>query len=120
MQLLTKTMNPDSLACYNVMENSIYTLKGYDYVRGSNDYQILVHEISHALRMKWFKKDGKMIYIQPWGPNANLPTITEALNSIFAVWTYNKEERDICYQVQSNYLLVLLDVLDNYRIYSLS
>ena len=54
--------------------------------------------------------------MSPAGVSLSLVTVDEALNSVFAVSLFDYEERDIAYQLQSNYCTIMLDCLDNYSL----
>lgn len=115
--LTIKTLSFDSCACYVSKENKIYVLSDYEYKKGTWEYQIIFHEISHALRMSTIKLDtGEEIKIQSSDKTANNIIIDEALNSLFAVSLFDYEEKDIAYQLQSNYFKIMLDCMDNYSL----
>lgn len=116
-ELTRKTLSIDSCACYVPRENKIYTLTDYEYQKGTWEYQIIFHEISHALRMSnIYRDDGETIKIQATGSSLNNVIIDEALNSLFAVSLFDYEENDIAYQLQSNYLKIMLECMDNYSL----
>ena len=118
--------NADSYGCYKKTENKIYVPVGQDYEYGSWPHQVLYHEFSHCLRTGNWDRDGKMYRVQACGNNLNNDMLEEALNSVFAVSLYNYEERDIAYQLQSNYNKVMIECLgssytmDDYVNHSLS
>ncbi len=119
LELMTHTLSEDSFACYMRSENVIYTLKGYEYVPGTWDYQVIMHELSHAARTYWrdTDSDGSFnIKVQFEGLGTKPLSVSEAMNSIFAVRMYDKEELDIAYQLQSNYFCVILESVDNYKL----
>ena len=119
LELMTHTLSADSYACYMRSENKIYTLDGYDYVPGTWDYQIIMHELSHAARTYWrdTDNDGSFnIKVQFEGLGVKPISVSEAINSLFAVRMYDKNERDIAYQLQSNYFDIILECVDNYKL----
>lgn len=115
-ELTAKTLSFESNACYISSENKIYTLDNYKYEKGTWDYQVIFHEVSHALRTATIKKDDKTIQIRGGGNSLPLTTVDEALNSVFAVSLFDYEERDIAYQLQSNYCKIMVECLDNYTL----
>lgn len=115
-ELLFKTLSQDSLACYNKIENTIYTLSDYKYEKGTWEYQIIFHELTHVLRNGYFNKDGIKYKISGEGSSLALTTVDEALNSVFSVSLLGYEEKDIAYQLQSNYCTIMIECLDNYHL----
>ena len=116
-ELVLKSLSFDSLGVYMKDENAIYVLKDYEYQPNTWPYQIIFHEFSHALKGGRWELDGeevKVLFDSTPGGTGTVPE--EALNSIFAVSLYDKDERDIAYQLQSNYFLLLLSCLDNYTL----
>ncbi len=105
--------NSDSYGCYKRNENKIYVLQGQDYEYGTWPHQVLYHELGHCLRTGIWDRNGKTYYVQTTGPNLNNDMLEEALNSVFAVSLYNYEEKDIAYQLQSNYNKVMIECLGN-------
>lgn len=115
-ELFAITMSYDSQACYMTEKNTIYVLKGAKFEKGTWNYQVLFHELSHALRNAKLKINKKNIRISSMSNSMNSIILDEALNSVFAVKLFNYEERDIAYQLQSNYISVILDCAKNYSI----
>lgn len=111
-ELFDHTLSMDSFACFVAKEDTIYTLDGYEYKKGTWEYQVIMHEISHALRTYWD---------EPTNNHAQFPDLTftsvieeEAMNSIFTVSLFDYEERDIAYQLQSNIFQIFVSSMDNY------
>ena len=115
-ELVKITLSYDSYACYVANENKIYVLKGYEYIEGTWEYQVLFHEISHATRTASIIINEKLIKVQSTGNSLSLVIIDEALNSLFTVSLFDREEKDIAYQLQSNYCKIMLECLDNYSL----
>ena len=115
-ELVSASLSVNSSGCYNRMENKIYVLKDKKYEKGTWDYQVIYHELSHALRSCSFEENDKKYRIQCEGQNYSSVVIAEALNSLFAVSLFDYPEDDIAYQLQSNYTRVMLDCLDNYSL----
>ncbi len=111
-----KSLSFDSCACYFRNENKIYVVNDYVYEKGTWDYQIIYHELSHAFRDGWFTVNGNELRVQGEGTSFSLTIANEALNSIFAISLFDYEERDIAYQLQSNYLTIMLECMNNYKI----
>lgn len=114
------TLSPSAYACYVRTENRIYLPQGKTFEPGGWDWQVIIHELSHALRTVDYDDDrddwdGQFRYVISSPEHAN--TIgEEALNSLFAVSLLEYEERDIAYQLQSNMVSVMLDCMDNYSL----
>lgn len=115
-ELVMASLSIDSKGCYNRLENKIYVLKDKEYVKGTWDYQVIYHELSHALRTCRFNENGYKYQIQIEGQNYSNTIINESLNSLFAVSLFDYNEDDIAYQLQSNYMRVVLSCLDNYSL----
>lgn len=115
-ELLAHTLSFDSYGCYIRTENKIYVLKNHEYKKGTWDYQVIFHELSHALRTGMWDIDGTDVRVQVEGFNYDNTITAEALNSIFTVNLFDYKERDVAYQLQSNYHQVFLECMDNYDI----
>lgn len=115
-ELLKTSWNINSCGCYVQKENKIYVLKDYEYQKGTWEYQVIMHEFSHALRSYYREEDGRKVRINFLGNNYNNLLTEEALNSLFAVSLFDYEERDVAYQLQSNYHSVIIDSMDNYSL----
>lgn len=115
-ELATYSLSNISYGCYNRNENKIYVLEGYDYQYGTWAYQVIFHEISHCLRTRKTNDGEEEIKIQAEGKNFSNTITNEALNSLFAVSLFDYEEKNVAYQLQSNYFSIMLDVMDNYKL----
>ena len=73
-----------------------------------------MHEIAHSVRNGIIENGDKDVRVSPMGKALSLVTVEEALNSVFTVSLFDYEEKDIAYQLQSNYCTVMLECLDNY------
>lgn len=114
--LLSASLSADSYGCYRKDENKIYVIKDYEYTPGTWEYQVIMHEFSHVLRCGWWNVDNKDIKVSFEDSDFFGATIEEAMNSIFTIKMYDKEEQDIAYQLQSNYLQLILENMDNYKL----
>ena len=103
----------DSYACYVAMENTVYTMDSYEYKKGTWEYQVIMHELSHALRGYRNEETGKMAQFADTVAGYGV-IVEEALNSIFTVSLFDYEERDIAYQFWSNVMLAIISSMDNY------
>lgn len=120
-ELIAVTFSIDSLACYQINENTIYIPKGAEFVEGTGDFQILFHEFSHVARSsRWKDKSNPELtvnYVISFQTSVYKHEILEeAMNSVFACSLLNYEERDIAYQVPSNYMRIMLECMDNYTL----
>ena len=115
-ELALESLSMDSYGCYIRTKNKIYVLKDNEYKEGTWEYQVIYHELCHAARTGFWDSDKKQIRVQCEGLNFYTTTAAEALNSIFAVSLFDYDEKDIAYQLQSNYFSVILDCMDNYKI----
>lgn len=115
-ELITHTLSVDSYGCYVRTENKIYVLDGYEYEYKTWAYQVIFHEFSHALRTGYYIDGDKKVKIQVEGQNYSDTVTAEALNSLFTVSLFDYEEKDVAYQLQSNYHKVMIECMDNYSL----
>jgi hypothetical protein len=113
-ELLLHTLSTTSSGCYVRTENTIYVPNGYFYEKGTWEYQVIFHELSHCARTRMITDDSDDVRIQFQGINYFNTVTEEALNSLFAVSLLDYEEKDYAYQLQSNYYSVIIECLDNY------
>ncbi len=114
--LAVKTLSNHAAAGYDRNKNQIYVLEGQEYIKGTWEYQVLYHELSHAARTGVWDIDMTKRRAQCEGVNFNTVTCAEALNTLFAVSLLGYEEEDLAYQLQCNYFQALLDSMDNYQL----
>lgn len=114
--LLGHTLSRDSYGCYVRDENKIYVLKDNEYKKGTWSYQVIYHELSHCLRTGKYKNKKQDVQFKCEGKNFYNLVTAEALNSIFTVSLFDYEEKEIAYQLQSNYFKVMIECMDNYQI----
>lgn len=114
--LAVETLSNHSAAGYNRNTNTIYILEGQEYIKGTWEYQVLYHELSHAARTGVWDIGMIKRRAQCEGVNFNTVTCAEALNTLFAVSLFDYEEESIAYQLQSNYVKAMIDSLDDYQI----
>ena len=114
MEMKVKAVSATAYACYRKDENTIYTVKDYKYEPGTWEYQVIMHEMAHPIRSGFIKKNGEEIRIQFTDKSGDGVIIEEALNSLLALRSYDKSERDIAYQLQSNMVEMMVESLDNY------
>ena len=96
---------------YNTNKNKICVLEDNNYEKGSDEYQILFHELSHALRNCSFELDDVDVRIQIEN-NFDNDITEEALDTLFAVSLLDYEENEYGYQLQSNYYSILTECVD--------
>lgn len=113
-ELSRHTLSMTASGCYVKDENKIYVLEDKEYEKGTWDYQVIFHELSHCLRNGTYDIDGKDVRITEVGQGFYNTITMESLNSLFAVSLFDYDENDIAYQLQSNYHKVILDCIDNY------
>lgn len=114
MEMKVKAVSATAYACYRKDENTIYTVKDYKYEPGTWEYQVIMHEMAHPIRSGFIKKNGEEIRVQFTDKSGDGVIIEEALNSLLALRSYDKSERDIAYQLQSNMVEMMVESLDNY------
>lgn len=114
MEMKIKAVSASAYACYRRDENVIYTVKDYEYNEGTWEYQVIMHEMCHPIRSLNRKYGKEELKVQFANKSGNGTIIEESLNSLLAVRSYDKNERDIAYQLQSNMVEIMVDCLDNY------
>ena len=115
---VAKSWSSDSYGCYNFAENTIYIPEGTEYIEGEWGFQVLIHEFCHVLRTsRWDSSDGKFVNKIEFNDAGDHRTLLmEAMNSVFSCSLLNYDEKDIAYQVPSNYLRIMLECIDNYSL----
>lgn len=116
MEMYMKAFSTDAFACYRLDENAIYTVEGYNYVPGTWEYQVIMHEMGHPIRSANFIKDGKEIRIQFESQSGFGVVVGESLNSLLTLRSYDKNEMDVAYQLQSNMIELMVDSMTNYTL----
>lgn len=114
---LEKSRSPDSYGCYVHDENCVYLPVGNTYEEDKRDFsfQVLLHELCHAARESCERR-GSIKYTLSFLTDRNNSMLQESMNSLFSCSLLNYEERDMTYQVPSNYLLIMLECMDNYEL----
>ena len=108
-ELLMASLSADFSGCYVSSENYIYVRKDKTYTEGTWDFQVMFHELCHAMRTYHrTEKDPRLgkdiLYTAGLYHCEVLPD--EMFHSVFAVSLFDYDEWDIAYQLQSNYLLL--------------
>ena len=114
MDMKLKAVSASAYACYRKDENTIYTVKDYKYEPGTWEYQVIIHEMAHPIRSGFFKIGSEEVRVQFTDKSGDGVIIEEALNSLLSLRSYDKSERNIAYQLQSNMLEMIVESLDNY------
>lgn len=114
MEMKLKALSATAYACYRKDENAIYTVKDYEYTPGTWEYQVIIHEMCHPIRSGFFKKGEDEIRVQWENRSGDGVIIGEAMNSLLALRSYDSNEKDIAYQLQSNIIEAMVDSMDNY------
>lgn len=111
-----KSWSIDSYGCYRIDENTIYIPEGTEYKEGTWGFQVLIHEFCHVVRTaRWDGDDvTNVAKFDTTGHDNTL--LMEAMNSVFSCSLLTYYERDIAYQVASNYLRIMLECMDNYSL----
>ena len=114
MTMKVKAISVNAYACYRKDENTIYTVKDYEYTPGTWEYQVIMHEMCHPIRSGFFQRGDQEIRVQFENRSGEGVIIEEAMNSLLALRSYDQNERDVAYQLQSNMIEVIVDSMDNY------
>ena len=114
--IMTEALSVDAVGVYLKLENAIYVNENNDYKNNKWHYQVLMHELTHVAKTYYTTKDSYKIQVKTsFEYNFNV-ILEEALVSNYAVKIFNKNEKDIAYQLQSNYISIFLDCLENYEL----
>ncbi len=118
-----KSLDVSSKGCYIASENAIYIPEGTEYVEGTWGFQVFIHEFCHAARDccvgASYGSNRTGIGIKEraaFSYDSDSQLLNESMNSVFSCSLLNYDERDIAYQVPSNYLCIMLDCMDNYEL----
>lgn len=114
MDMKIKAVSASAYATYRKDENVIYTVKDYNYEPGTWEYQVIMHEMCHPIRSGIFKVGKNEVNVHFESRSGEGTIISEAMNSLLAVRSYDQNERDIAYQLQSNMVELMVDSMDNY------
>ena len=114
MEMQAKAISADAYACYRIQENTIYTVKGYDYVPGTWEYQVIIHEIGHTVKTTSSTINGQEIKTYFKKDSGDATITEEAMNTLFTVRSYDNKEMDLAYQLQSNMIELMVTSMDNY------
>ncbi len=113
-ELAFDALSLSSYGCYKPAENKIYVNSDYEYVPGTWEYQVVMHEFGHAARTLIRTTDDASVSVRFSSGNLTIPE--EALHSVFTVSLFDYEERDIAYQLQSNMISVMVECLEDYSL----
>ena len=109
-----KAMSADACACYRQDENTIYTVDEYEYIPGTWEYQVIMHEFGHPIRTL-LTEIGEYKIRSRFESYSGYGTVTgEAMNSLLTLRSYDPDERDVAYQFQSNMVELMVTEMDNY------
>ena len=111
---LMKSLSPSSLGVYRNDENAIYIPEGTEYVEGEFGFQVLLHEFCHAARTCWI--DGSYSMRAEFEASSDSSLLSECMNTVYSCSLLRYDERDLAYQIPSNYLRIMLECMDNYTI----
>lgn len=109
-----KAMSGTANAVYRQDENTIYTVDGYEYIPGTWDYQVIMHEMGHPIRSLITHVGDDQVKAQFLSYSGHGNVIGEAMNSLLTLRSYDKDERDVAYQLQSNMVELMVTNMDNY------
>ena len=114
MDMQLKAMSGTACAVYRQDENTIYTVEGYDYVQGTWDYQVIMHEMGHPIRSLVTHIGENQVKARFQSYSGHGTVIGEALNSLLTLRSYDPNEKDVAYQFQSNMVELMVNEMDNY------
>lgn len=114
MEMQAKAISADAYACYRIQENTIYTVKDYEYVPGTWEYQVIIHEIGHTVKTTSSTINGQEIKTYFKKDSGDATITEEAMNTLFTVRSYDNKEMDLAYQLQSNMIELMVSSMDNY------
>lgn len=115
MEMQIKAISANAHACYRIDENVIYTVEGYEYTPGTWEYQVIMHEFCHTIKSTRSNVNGQDIRVDFKSQSGNATIVEEALNTLLTVRSYDKNEMNLAYQLQSNMVEIMVDSMDNYN-----
>lgn len=115
MEMQIKAISANAHACYRIDENVIYTVEGYEYTPGTWEYQVIMHEFCHTIKSTRSKVNDQDIRVDFKSQSGNATIVEEALNTLLTVRSYDKNEMNLAYQLQSNMVEIMVDSMDNYN-----
>ncbi len=113
-ELLYNSLSFSAYGCYVRTDNAIYVKENYVFQPQTWEYQVIMHEISHAARTTRREVGEADMQVNETDTAYNCIILNEALNSLYTVHMFPYEERDIAYQFQSNLVQVMIESMDNY------
>lgn len=114
MDMQLKAMSGTASAVYRQDENVIYTVKEYEYIPGTWEYQVIMHEMGHPIRSLNTHLGETRVKARFQSYSGHGTVIGEALNSLLTLRSYDPYEKDIAYQFQSNMVELMVTEMDNY------
>lgn len=114
--IMFEALSTNAVAVYLKNTNTIYVNENNDYENDSWSYQVLMHELTHVAKYYDTVYNDYSVQVKTsYDYNFNI-ILEEALVSYYAVQIYDKNELNIAYQLQSNYISILIDCMDNYEL----
>ena len=107
-------VNEYTAAYYSSAENKIYMSSVNGYAKHTWDYQILPHELCHAMRKASFEDDGLDVSVNSGAICANV--VDEAFTSIVAGSLLGYEADELSYQPEVNIVRLMLECVDGYEL----
>ena len=112
-QMNKETLSTDSAACYVRAENTIYLLKGTQLNKNSDDYIIVVHELTHAARTAVFTTPDGIEVSVTFGEDYHHGTYPEeAIITNLAYALQGLGDKAVFYPMQSSYFRIMFDCVD--------
>lgn len=112
-QMNKETLSTDSAACYVRAENTIYLLQGTQLDKNSDDYIIVVHELTHAARTAVFKTADGIEVSVTFGEDYHHGTYPEeAIITNLAYALQGLGNKAVFYPMQSSYFRIIFDSVD--------
>lgn len=112
----TEALSVSALAVFLKKENTIYVNENNDYANDYWSYQILMHELTHAAKCYYTTLNDYEVQVKTSFDYNFSIILEEALVSYYSVRIFDKEEKDIAYQLQSNYISLLMDCINDYKL----
>ena len=106
--------NAYTAAYYSERDNEIRMSTTNGYAKYTWDYQLLPHELCHAMRRMRSDDDGLDVHIHPRANSCHV--VDEAFTSIIAGSLLDYEADELAYQPEVNMVRVMLECVDWYEL----
>ena len=109
-----ETCSESTAGYYSESDNRICISSPNGYAKGTWDYQLLPHELCHAMRRARFEYEGNDVHIHPMAWDVEV--VDEAFTSIVVGSLIGWPDGELAYQPEVNMVRVMLECVDGYEL----